>query len=505
MELELNRTHLTGYETVLDTTVFQEETLETIVPDACPDILRLVDTQGKVLLKSKAASDGRVTLTGTAHMSVLYLPDGEAGPCRLEVSIPFSISAEDKRVKAGCLVTVVPRVSGADTRTVNPRKIVTRVEIAACVKVFSAGGATLCTGISAVDGTVEQLMESHQPTCISALQEKQVSFEDDLNIPAGRPAAEELINGRVELACHESKIIGNKLIFKGEAAVQLLYRPAGGGVDAADFTLPFSQITEVVGVGEDGNCTVELCLSGADFTLGGDGRTVSVSLSMLAQAIVREERSVELLADTYSTCCPVQAERASYDYQVRQAEDIGRQMVREVIETGIQIKSVVDAYCTVGRTRQSREGGELRLTAEMGVTAVCMTEDAGYCAVSRRLEVSCMVGVPEECACLFSCQCGNLIATPTADGVEVRFPVDFPYLCLRDASAAVVRDVSIEEAENGEEDRRPSIVLRVLDEGERLWDVAKRYRTTTGDIVRANELESEQPCGGTLLLIPRKR
>lgn len=56
MELELNRTHLTGYETVLDTTVFQEETLETIVPDACPDILRLVDTQGKILLKSKAAS-----------------------------------------------------------------------------------------------------------------------------------------------------------------------------------------------------------------------------------------------------------------------------------------------------------------------------------------------------------------------------------------------------------------------------------------------------------------
>ncbi len=39
MELELNRTHLAGYDTVLDTTVFQEETLETIVPDACPDIL----------------------------------------------------------------------------------------------------------------------------------------------------------------------------------------------------------------------------------------------------------------------------------------------------------------------------------------------------------------------------------------------------------------------------------------------------------------------------------
>lgn len=505
MELELNRTHLTGYETVLDTTVFQEETLETIVPDASPDILRLVDTQGKILLKGKAVADGRVTLTGTARLAVLYLPDGQAGPCRVEVNIPFSVSAEDRRLTSGCLVTAVPRVSGADTRTVNPRKIVTRVEIAICVKVFAAGGSTLCTGITAVGGTVEQLMESHQPTCVSALQEKQISFEDDLNIPAGRPAAEELINSRVELSCHESKIIGNKLIFKGEAAVQLLYRPAGGGMAAADFTLPFSQITEVVGVGEDGTCTVEMGLTGADFTLGGDGRTVSASLSMLAQAIVREERSVELLADTYSTCCPVRAEQVPYNYQVRRAEDTVRQTVREVIETGIQVGSVVDAYCSIGRTRQSREGGELRLTAELSVTAVCLTEDAGCCAVSRRLEVSCAVDVPEECTCLFSCRCGNLIATPMADGVEVRFPVDFPYLCLQDAETVVVRDVSVENTEEGEEKRRPSIVLRMMDQGERLWDVAKRYGTTTEDIVRANELESEQPCGGTLLLIPRKR
>lgn len=505
MELELNRTQMTGYEAVLDTTVFQEETLETIVPDACPDILRLVDTQGKIFLKSKAAADGRVTLTGTARMAVLYLPDGTAGPCRLEVSIPFNIVAEDRQIKAGCLVTVVPRVSGADTRTVNPRKIMTRVEIAACVKVFAAGGAALCTGISAVDGTVERLMETHRPTCVAALQEKQVSFEDDLNIPAGRPAAEELISSRVEPSCHEAKIIGSKLIFKGEAVVQILYRPVGGGLDAADFTLPFSQITEVAGVGEEGTCSVEMCLTGAEFTLGGDGRTVSVSLSMLAQAIVQEERSVELLTDAYSTCCPVRAERVPYRYRVRQAADTGRQMVREVIETGIPIKTVVDAYCTIGQTRQSREGAQLRLTAELSVTAVCMSEDAVYCAVSRRLEAGCTVDVPEECACLFSCQCGSLIATPTADGVEVRVPVDFPYLCLRDASATVVQDVSVEEAPDGEEERRPSIVLRILDEGERLWDVAKRYGTTTGDIVRANELEDEQPCGGTLLLIPRKR
>jgi len=505
MKLELNRTHLTGYETVLDTTVFREETLETIVPDANPDILRLVDTQGKVFLKSKEAMDGRVTLTGTARLTVLYQPEGGTGPCRLEVGIPFSVSAEDRRLTSGCMITAVARVAGADTRTINPRKVLTRVEVAVNVKAFRTETTVLCTGVHAEGGAAEEWKEVHRPCCVSAVQEKQVTFEDDLSIPAGRPAAEELICNRVELACHEAKLIGNKLIFKGDAIVRLLYRPVGGGMDAADFTLPFSQIAEVIGVGEDGRCTVDVGLTGAEFSLGSDGRTVSASLSMLAQIVVREEREIELLADTYSTCCPVKAERVPYAYRRQREAGIGRQMVRQMIETGIAVQSVVDAYCLVGQTAQKREGGQMHLIADVILTAVCMTEEGDFCAMSRRMEVECPVEVPEECRCRFDCRCGELVAMPTADGVEVRFPMEFPYFCEQDEQGIVVREVTVEEDDGDEGQDKPSIVLRLLQSGESLWDVAKRYGTTTEDIIRANELESGHPGEGTLLLIPRKR
>ena len=113
--------------------------------------------------------------------------------------------------------------------------------------------------------------------------------------------------------------------------------------------------------------------------------------------------------------------------------------------------------------------------------------------------------VPETCSCSFDCRCGEIIATPTADGVEIRFPVDFPYFCVQKTQGLVVREMNAAEESGEEMELKPSIILRVMQPGERLWDVAKRYRTTTGDIIRANELESEQPCEGCLLLIPRKR
>ena len=52
---------------------------------------------------------------------------------------------------------------------------------------------------------------------------------------------------------------------------------------------------------------------------------------------------------------------------------------------------------------------------------------------------------------------------------------------------------------------QPSIVLRMVSGGERLWDIAKAYGTTARDVMQANALEEEELPDGQLLLIPRNR
>ena len=52
----------------------------------------------------------------------------------------------------------------------------------------------------------------------------------------------------------------------------------------------------------------------------------------------------------------------------------------------------------------------------------------------------------------------------------------------------------------------PSLVLRCLGKQETAWDLAKRYNTTIGVILAANQLETEGDIPrDQLLLIPRKR
>lgn len=508
MEIELTRTQLACYDTVLDTTVLHEETMEMIVSDACPDILRIVDTAGTVCLKSKEAMEGRAEVTGAVRCAILYLPDGEKGVRRIEANIPFSCTADCAGISPACSVVAVPRVLCADTRVLNPRKVLVRVNLAVDFRVFCPATASLCTGAecAAPNNSVEQLRERHKTYMVTCVQEKPFTFSDDLSIPGSRPEVAELLKCRANLNCTESKIIGNKLIFKGEAALRICYRAVDDTVCTVDFELPFSQIMEVSGVGEEADCSLNVLLTELSCTLGaGDGRTVSVSMGLLAQAVIREERYIELLTDIYSTACDLTAEMQSNTFNDLVENNARRQTTREIVETETMARSAIDASVNVGAVTQSREGNWVTFSVEAFVSVLYLNEENEVRAANRRVNVPCQVELPEGCAC--SCRSrgtGEVFATPTAGGIEVRFDLDFLYLALSSKRLAAVTGVQAGENIVRDGEKEPSIVLRVVGQ-ERLWDIAKTYRTTMADIMQANELEPGGALEGKLLLIPRKR
>lgn len=507
MELELNRNHMSCYDTVLDTTVFHEETMEMIVPDACPDILRIVDTSAAVCLRSKEAQEGRAEVTGSARCAVLYLPDGEMGVRRLEVSIPFSCNADGPGIKPGCAVTASPRVQCAETRVINPRKVLVKVNLAICIRVYCPAEDALCSGACCgAEQGVEQLCETHSTYVVACVGEKPFNFSDDLTISGSRPEAEELLKSRVTLMCNESKIIGSKLIFKGQAALQVFYRAVGGALASAEYELPFSQIMEVSGVEEEADCTVEVLMTDWACALaGGDSRTISVSMGLLAQAVVREERSVELLSDLYSIGSDLTPELKNYTFHDLKERNTRRQTTREMIETGAMSKTAIDAYVNIGAVSQTRDGTKMTFSAEAMLTVVYIAEDDELRAVSRQVSVPCQTELPEGCVCSCMCRCpGEVFATPTTGGLEVRFDLDFEYMALSSRRVAGVCGAQMGEAALKDGTQQPSIVLRVVG-AERLWDIAKSYRTTVRDVMQANELESGESVSGKLLLIPKKR
>ena len=387
-------------------------------------------------------------LSGSVRAALLYLPDGEEGIRRMEVELPFSCTLEHPALTPLCRVVALPRVQGADARLINPRKVLVRVDLAFCVQVYAPVEDDICSGVLAPEEAGVQQMSEQCDACTTVcVQEKPFTFSDEISLSGSKPEAEELLKCRAALRCSESKVIGNKLIFKGESQLQMLYRSSAGGLCTAEYELPFSQIMEITGAGEESTCDVYVVLTGLDCALdSGDGRTISVSMGAAGPSggaggahAPDADGCVLYRLPAYG------GEPDLYDgppggARGEGADGAGDPGNRDAGPGG------VGRLCDHRRhhPEPGRETGDA--DAEANVTVLYLTEDGARTSITRQLQAACPLELPEEASC--SCHCGctaPVFATPTTGGIEVRFPVGFRYTAMTSRTTAAVSAVHMDE------------------------------------------------------------
>ena len=373
MELELKKECLDTYELGEPQTLTQEETAETIVPDYCPDIARIISAEGVVCLHGGTEQDG---VTGTVRVTVLYTPENESGVRALEFAMPFSAQGEGL---AGCAhVVVETEIELLESRMLNPRKIFTRCKLVTHL----AGCRKVCLTISSDAETdpallVEKRCCGQTVSLLRQVAEKDLTFSETMSLSLGREGAAELLHCRANGIVTETKAIGNKLIFKGVFLVSVLYRTIGGQLASASAELPFSQIMETDSAEENTQVSMRLRITGTDIQIDGsddEGRQLSVTVYYHTMAFLRETREVTLLTDLYSTAYETRYEPSQLDLCSLYESVTRRQTVREVLEIGVAAEAVLSLCADCGAVSVSREGEITQLRTAVTVRALYLDE-----------------------------------------------------------------------------------------------------------------------------------
>lgn len=502
MDMELQRITLEGYHPACDMMFSQEETLESIVPDACPDISRIVSAVGKVFLKDKELGEGTLRLTGTARITVLYIPEGEVLPRALEVSIPFQCTKDDPRFHSGCPVHAVIQASSADARAINPRKILVRTELTIWTAAYARESRELSCDITGGEGIgIEKQFSTTKCCLISEALEKDFMFSDVLRPPASKPEMEELLLCRTELGAVDGKFIGKKLVLKGDIQLTVLYR-SGDGLSQVRFELPYSQILDLEEGAEEAEPEVAVVLKGVDCRLV-DGE-LEISVEALAQAVLWVHRPIDLICDAYSISQPIDVELDPVRLCTIAELSSRREMARKLCESDIPAKQVLDCVIAVASIAGMPAEGGMEFTARCNVNILYISEDDALCGIETDIPVTCRVDLPAEGG--YTCRCrplGEVTAVPVTGGVEVRFEAEFSWTILQEERVKCVAGVKLGTVQD--DTARPSVVIRRVGEGETLWDIAKSCGATVADICGVNELSAQTGAAGSLLLIPTRR
>lgn len=507
MELELKKECLEAFEPGEQQILTQEETAETIVPDYCPDIARIISTEGAVYLRGTETEASGVS--GSVRVTVLYTPEGESGVRTLEFAIPFAAEGEGL---ADCVhIAADTELELLESRMLNPRKVFTRCKLVTRLTGYRRVSLCISTDVEAdAAWHLEKRQQSQPVSLLRQITERDLTFSDGMPLSLGREGAAEVLCSRVCGTVTETKPVGSKLLFKGVFAVSVLYRSVSGKLASATAELPFSQIMETEDAGERAQASVHLRMTGADIQIdGGDdeGRQISVTLYCHAMAFLRESREVPLLTDLYSTAYEMHYEPARMELCSLFETVTRRQMVREMLETGTAAETLLSVYADCGAVAVSREGDTVQLRSCVTLRALYLDENGACLSTQRRVEVSCPMEVPRDCVVTAGAVCGEEAQGTLGDrGIEVRVPVDFQVELYSQCRQMCVSAASLDEGAPRDLSGAPSLILRYVGKQESPWELAKRYHTTISDILAANRLETETDIPSErLLLIPKKR
>ncbi len=510
MEARLEKKSVPFYKNLFNADVTQEETMEMIVPDAMPDIVRIIETDAVLIMRSKEAEAGRATVGGVINAVVLYLSEGDEQIKKLELKMPFTAAFDNAAADSSARLTAKASVCSIDSRILNPRKVLVRADVCTQISGYGFVKLELCGAGGDMAADMEVLEERRSVKSVADVREKTFVISDDYILPASAMPIGELLDCRFTILSEDVRTVGSKLIIKGTAMVSVLYLSRGEGeLCRSEFSSVFSQIVEMEAVSEP-EFAVTIMPTGMYFDLAdGPNGTLMITMELhaVAQIVVIENREIEYISDIYSTVYDLVCQNESYGIDTVESSSVIRETASKNIETYVQAKSIVCVNAFTGKTSKINSDDGCRFETMVCIEVVYRSEDGRMFSVRDKMEVSAMWEDPcENVAWVCSVDYGDATAAILPDAVEVRVNVDFMVTALKVQTLEAVTGAGCDDTAVRDISMLPSVTLRRMANGDTLWLLAKRYNSSRALILEANGLEemTEQD-EGRLLIIPKRR
>ncbi len=498
--MELKYRDLSCCEAAETLVVTHEETLETAIPEYCPDITRIVDTVGQLKVREKKLSGGRLTIGGLVKVTVLYTSEESKGLRSLTLTVPFTCAVDDERLTGCRSVCVSGRLPLVEARAVTARKLYMRVMPEFEVEGINACTKKVCHEVEG-DGSLQLHKEHLHIHMLSAVVEKEFQFNQEHLPESGKGIPEDLLLDRVFLQVTGCQRISTKLVIKGDATVSLLYRTQQQELNSCEAVLPFSQIVDGVELPESAVYQAQVWPIDSDVRLvrteGGCAFGVSIRVGLMIR--VYQQVELEYIDDLYSTRCGTKVQRQTVTLPSSQVPQVLRREAVQHLEfgQGRPFACLTGAEC--GAVTAFAEGEKTALRTNLRLKILYLDESGAPVSTERVVEVETQVGeLPQAVRAI----CAPPVMQMGADSCLVKIPVDFWVEQTQMHRIDVVDAVEQTELPQSE---APSLVLRRVGANERLWDIAKQYRTEAQMICSVNQIEEDGKLPAGMLLIPKVR
>jgi hypothetical protein len=491
-----------------------------IVPDTKPDMALLLQTEEQVIIDRTEAGNDRVSYVGRLNLSVLYAAksaDKAVHAISLSRGLDDFINLDG--VTKDMWVRVKATIANIDYRVVNDRKVNYRAIVNVSISAERSDAHEMIVHIN--DVPENQLLKTSlnlNRTVDNRID--RFAVKEQILLPQAKPAVREVLQVTAGITNQETRLANGRVNLSGEIALTTLYRGDSDSslIEFIESELPFNGAVDVSGARDDMFADVALQILDHHITVrqddDGEERILDIEISVGVEMKVYSADTFPILEDAYIINTRLSPTKTSVRYPRLVCLNRNQTNVKEVVTLGNAVPDMLQVF----RVKGNAHIDDVKIIEDKIIVEGAINTDILYVAESDTTPLaSFRTVVPYRQ--VIEAKGANPSMTADVDisidhvnfnmlsprETEVRLLLTFNTRVVEQEETRIIRDIEFSDIDPATLASQASMTVYIVQNGDNLWKIAKRYNTPLDELLSVNDMENPGKItpGQKLLILKR--
>ena len=509
----------------LDQSVGREEVQimlegDLIVPDTKPDMAVLLQTEEKVIIDRTESSADRVNYVGRLEISLLYVAKASDKSVH---SIALSRAIDDflnlEGVNKDTWVRAKAEIANIDYRVVNDRKVNYRAIVNVSAIAEKSDAHDMVVHIH--DVPENQLLKTNL-NINRSIDHKIDRFlvKDQISIPASKPNIRDVLQAAVTITNQDVRLQSGQMVLSGELLVTTLYRGDTDDslIEFIETEIPFNGAIEVSGAQDDMFADVHLQALDHHITIrpddDGEDRLLEIEASVGVEAKVYSTETLSILEDAYSTNQQLSLTKTQIRVPRIVCHNRNQTPVKDVVALGTSSPDMLQVFRVKGQAHMD----DVKILDDKIVVEGAINTDILYVAgnddtplssyrtvIPYRQVIEAKGALPDMRVNVDTSIDHVAFNMLSPRETEVRFQLTFNTQVVEEEETNIIGNIEFTDLDPETLANQASMTVYIVQPGDTLWKIAKRYNTPLDELIAINDIEHpSRIVPGQKLLILKK-
>lgn len=485
-----------------------------ILPENCPDIQQILQIDTMAQIKEKDVANDRIIFRGDVSVNVLYVPiqsECDMPAKSFRATAHFTDVCQASGVTADMRVQCLADTGEVSYTLVNSRKINVKAVVHTQFKAMRECESSFISDIES-DVQIEKQQKEFSVFRQFTSEDFEITTADRIEFSQKNTPVGEILKVDVTVSGNDAKLLSDKCVAKGICHINTLYLDySNGEIEFHEHELPFTEVLDIPGLCDSMSADIDYTVTDVYYETDSVNNEISamgIEIKLSACVNVCGEENISILSDCYGTSCDIAMTKKECSIDKIHSVLNPQIMIKGDIFTGEGAPAVA-RVCSISAkpsiTSLSREDNLININGNLNVCILYITNEIERPVHVVRDNIPFSHTVNSDISSDFAADCSITLESisytlPGDDAVSIRACANAAVKIICKEKINVIDDISFSECKA---EKKSPIVIYFVQNGDSLWEIAKKYKTGMEKISALNSISASSILTpGMKLLIP---